>query len=1021
MNRLLVISFLLFVFQVAAQTTEKYASKYANFYRAEDLYEKEQYGAARKEFRVFINQMQEKNDPLYVKALYYEGISALELFNNDAIPLLEDFNKNYPESIYKTQIYFKIARYYYQKKDYKNALVWLDQLKPFDIDADAKDEYYFKVGYAHFHEGNKTIARNAFYEIKDGSSQYASPSLYYFSHISYEEKSYQVALEGFEKLMSDPKFKSLVPYYIAQIYYLQGRYEDITKFAPSFVDSVGENNQSSMNHLIGDAFFKTNKFDEAVPFLEAYDKTAKTTRIEDYQLAYAYYRSASYPKAIQLFDRVAQTKDSIAQIAFYHIAECYLRQGNNSYARKAFEAASFLTFDPKIQEDALYNYAILSYKLDINPYDEAVEALQLYLTKYPNSDRKNEVYQYLVNVYTSINNYASALNSLDKLPNKDFQLKAAYQLVAFNYGVELYQKSDFPKSIEAFKKVDTYPMDLELSARAKYWIADNYYQLKQYDRAVNNYREFISQPGTTNSGLKSDAYYNIAYSYLTNKDYSQAIDGFRSYLQQADLKNLRKKTDAQMRLADCYFAMKKDELAIQYYKDVVAVKSDYQDQALYYLAKSYQYTGKSLERIKCLQDIVNNYPKSRYLETSILETAFEYRFLEQDEKALPYFQQIERDYPSSLLLKDALLNIADIYFKKRDFVKSENYYTLVLAKFESDRAVCSNAVNGIVAIYKAQKKPERIQELIGKYECSDFTQDEQEEIFYNSAIEPYLDSAFVEAIPQLTKYLNKFPKGKYKVEIDAYLANSYYRTGDLQKALETYERVFEVGNSDFVELAALRLSREAYNNGDFENALRYYTKLESISSQAAVINNTRIGMMRTHFILEHWSDASQYAKKVLLIAQLSNTTKLEAEYIKGISLYHSEQFEEAIPTLEWVVKNANNQFAPEAKYSIADAYYKQNNLVKAEAEIKALLKMKPAYDYWIAKGLILQTHILIAKNDLFQAEHTLKSVIDNYPDKEDGILIEANQLWDELMQLKNKPKNVKENVPTDIEIQENGK
>ena len=88
-------------------------------------------------------------------------------------------------------------------------------------------------------------------------------------------------------------------------------------------------------------------------------------------------------------------------------------------------------------------YAILSYKLDINPYDEAVEAFEMYLKKYPNSERRDDVYQYLVNVYMSTNNYKKALASLDKLPNKDVRLKTAYQLIAFNQGVEKVSKSQF--------------------------------------------------------------------------------------------------------------------------------------------------------------------------------------------------------------------------------------------------------------------------------------------------------------------------------------------------------------------------------------------------------------------------------------------------------------------------------------------------------------------------------------------------------------------------------------------------
>ena len=63
--------------------------------------------------------------------------------------------------------------------------------------------------------------------------------------------------------------------------------------------------------------------------------------------------------------------------------------------------------------------------------------------------------------------------------------------------------------------------------------------------------------------------------------------------------------------------------------------------------------------------------------------------------------------------------------------------------------------------------------------------------------------------------------------------------------------------------------------------------------------------------------------------------------------------------------------------------------------------MKPSYNYWVAKGLILQARILIINNELFQSEQTLKSVLEFYPDQNDGVLSEANNLFEELMQLKN--------------------
>ncbi len=142
MNRFLVVLFLGISSFVFSQSSEKYNSDYANFFRAEELFQKKQYAAARKEFRNFVTVFNQPTDPMYIKALYYEGVSALELFNNDAVTLLETFNRNYPESIYKKDVFFRLGKFYYQKKDYSEALSWFNKLSANDLEQEFRDEFF---------------------------------------------------------------------------------------------------------------------------------------------------------------------------------------------------------------------------------------------------------------------------------------------------------------------------------------------------------------------------------------------------------------------------------------------------------------------------------------------------------------------------------------------------------------------------------------------------------------------------------------------------------------------------------------------------------------------------------------------------------------------------------------------------------------------------------------------------------------------------------------------------------------
>ena len=67
------------------------------------------------------------------------------------------------------------------------------------------------------------------------------------------------------------------------------------------------------------------------------------------------------------------------------------------------------------------------------------------------------------------------------------------------------QKNDFENAIQSFEKVDVYPIDPSISGMAVYWIADSYYRLKKYDKAIEFYKRFGLLPLTTAPELKLGA------------------------------------------------------------------------------------------------------------------------------------------------------------------------------------------------------------------------------------------------------------------------------------------------------------------------------------------------------------------------------------------------------------------------------------------------------------------------------------------------------------------------------------
>lgn len=1027
MLRTSVIILLFLSASVFSQSSEKYTSDYARFYQAEDLFEKAKFSAAQEEFVLFMNELQDVNDPFYVKAKYYSAISALRLYHADAEKRLLDFLKEYPESIHKQTVYLELGNYYYRKKKFKDAIKWLDEIETYDLTEDQKHEYYFKLGYSHFRRDNLKQARDAFYEIINKEGQYQSPALYYYSHIAYTEKSYQTALEGFTRLKDDPAFEDVVPYYIAQIYYLQGKYDMLLTYAPNVVDSTNPKNAVGLAHLIGDAYYKVGKYDEAVPFLEEYNKKSATTRDEDYQLGYAYYKSGDYEAAIPVFDKVARVKDELGQIALYHIGECYLQKDNYLYARNAFEQASVLPFDAAVEEDALYNYAVLSYKLDYNPFDEAVEAMNLYLTRYPNSPRNQDMYQYLVNVYTTMKNYESAMESIDRIDNKDFKMKNAYQIMAYNHGVELYENGEMLPAIEAFKKVKRFPIDPKLNALSLYWMGEANFNKANYSAAVVNYREFLDEPGGYGIEQHNDAYYNIAYCYFKQNDYANAIQSFRTFTQDATETHKEKLTDAYLRIGDCYFVNKPDpndkpddDNAILFYQKAIATGGGQIDYAKFQIGLSYGFQRRYTDKASIMLDIVNNHSKSALAVPALYEAGESYRLMSNSddpthrEKALKYYRQLIQDHPTHGKVVDAIFQIGMQHFIVQDYNLAEKEFLRILNEYPGSKKE-REALARLKDVYTGLNQPQKYFDLLA--ERGDGIGDaEKDSIMFDGAFHAYEDSAFASAASSFDTYLKTFAHPQQEINALYYLAVSYERIDQTEKSVATYKRLLEKRTNIYTEKAALIASQDEYEKKNYDKAIEYYKKLENNASYPENKLKAYIGLMRSYTFLNELGVAKNYANKVLSDPLSLENVKIESHYVIGKAELEATNYDAALTEFREVSKKTSSVLGAEAQYSIALIFHLREEFKKSEDEVRILMKEKAGYDYWVAKALILQAKNSIGLDDYVQAEYTINSVLKGYTVEDDGILDEANVVMEVILEEKNKEKDLGPGEDNTIEI-----
>jgi len=1003
-----VILLCLITLQGATQQSDFYTVTDRIYDQAVELFEKEKYSAAQEEFRLFIEEIDEKQDEIRINAEYYFGICSLYLFHKDAEYILEKFVTDHPDSRWVEHVYLELAGYNYQRKRYKKALEWFEFVDPLSLKGDAQLAFYYKRGHSRFEQDQISEAKTDFYAVKQSESEYQKPALYYYSHIAYAENNHQTALDGFLELHQDESFAPLVPYYIAQIYYKQGRYDEVISYAQPMLDSGNVDATKripEIARLIGDSYFRQEDYTSALKYLSIYqDETDKKDKSKEdyYQFGYTKYRLADYEGALDSFSESSKDEDALAQSSLYHMADCYLKLEEKQYARTAFKGASDLDFNREVKEDALFNYAKLAYELSFNPFNEAILAFEKYLEDYPDSPRRDEAYSFLLNVYLKTKNYEEAYRSLDRIQNKDAQVKEAFQLVCFNRGAELFQTGKYDEAYGYFESVKTFPINKNLNAEAIYWKAEIAYRESKYTQAVALYNQFITEPGAFNSEFFEEANYGAGYALFKQKKYVSAITSFRKYTDAAKSDDARKKSDALIRLGDCYYVSKEYGKAIEYYDRAVAMNQPMKDYAIYQTALSYGLKGNPNKEIEVLSNLVNTQPDSRYYVDAKFQLAKTYLQSDQRNKAQPLYESIIRDHESSPYVSRSLLDLCLIHTKNGDNANAIATFEMIREKYPNDKTL-KDALGIVRTILLQEKGPDYLTQLSEEHNILDISKSElDEEVFY-AAADYYFNQNCARAITDLGTYLNKFNPALHATEAHFYMAECFFGQGETAKALEAYNFVIAQPVGDLSEESLIAAATIHYNEKNYTAALANYRELEGVALKKNNVLEAEIGQMRCYSKLGQNQYALDYANRVLNNEGTPEPIRNEALLMRGKLRKQAGNLDEAYYDFAELAKKTGVR-AAEAKYNMALIAFEKEAYKPAERETFELIQNFAAYNEYKYKGFLLLADIYIALEDYFQAKTTLNTILDNV--SEPWVIDEARKKMTEIEALQNPaPKN----------------
>jgi TolA-binding protein len=748
-----------------------------------------------------------------------------------------------------------------------------------------------------------------------------------------------------------------------------------------------------MARIIGEAYFNKDIFEEAVYYLQQYHERVNFTQPEDkYQLGYAYYMIGDYERAKETFKNIPVRKNDMSQSALYHLGDCYVKLGDKQQARLAFDAASRMEYDKEVQEDALFNYAVLTYELSVSPFNEAIRGLSRYISLYPASDRTDEAYNYLVLAFMSTKNYKAALAALEKIKKKTPDIERSYQRVAFFRGLELFKDLSFMEAINKFDASLAYGQyDRSLKALCYYWKGESYYRLKNYDEALNHYHNYLQTDGAVELKEYAICHYNIGYAEFKKENYREALNWFKRFETLNRNQNRQILGDAYNRIGDMYFIDARYAQAIEHYDKAIRIGTTDVDYALYQKGISAGVLNRHQEKIGILGQILDRYKNSTYTADALFETGRSYFIMAQADDAIPFYTRILEEHPKSSYVPKSLVQLGLIYYNKDNSSKSLEYYMRAVADFPGTPEA-NNALLGIKNVYVENNQ---VNEYFAYVESlgrdMDISRSEQDSLSYMAAENIYMGGDCNASINGFRNYIENYGSGAYLVNAHFYKAECQLKAGDHMGALNSLNFIIGSPRNDFTEPALLTASRI---NFDYENhpaALENFLMLEDIAEVKSNISEARIGKMRCYYLLKEYGNTIDAARMVLREEKLSDELTREAHYKIGKSFYEQDRFALALDEFQIVSQEVSSIEGAESKYRVAEINYIRKDYQQAEDEIFDFIEKNTPHQFWMAKSFILLSDVYLVKEDEFQAIQTLQSIIDYYEDTDDGILDQARR------------------------------
>ncbi len=491
----------------------------------------------------------------------------------------------------------------------------------------------------------------------------------------FNKGDYRSATDLFKKSLKYPvdiQYTTLANLWSAEAYSVGRRYDQAFPFYRTILGnpqmSAG-NNGLRARYGIGYAYFNTKDYAKALihfkEYVSALERASDKMYYDDalLRLADCYYVNKSYNEALTYYKKAIQLNKSDLDYAQFHAGIIYGIQGNLPESVKAFD---IVISQPRSRftDDALFQKAQLYFEK--GQYEQAIKGFTRLMEAKPSSNFVPYAYLRRASSNYNLHKYDQSISDYLKIL-KDYPTHTVARevLLPLQEVLNIQSRgSEFDQYLANFKAANPEGKGLE---NVEFESAKNQFFNLSYNKAIERFKDYIKNYPENDKVVEAKFY--IAESYYRLKDYNPALDIYNELVTDAGYNQHNKIVG---RIAELEFLSGRQENAIYFFNQLADIATTKKEQYIAWsgLMESYFLLGKydSVDRYaKIILEKGNVHISSQNKASLYLgKSAFakgNYD-LAQDE-FLTTLNTARDEYGA-----EAQYVLGQIYFNKKDFKKS---------------------------------------------------------------------------------------------------------------------------------------------------------------------------------------------------------------------------------------------------------------------------------------------------------------------------------------------------------------